>query len=85
MAKDTYGSKLEQVFPVAFLAEDQGMCDLSASSISEGFNNSLKDKGARTSDLVRSVDIAAQYIDEKIAEFTNEVILLFAYLHIKCP
>ena len=62
----------------------QGMNGLSASSISEGYNNVLKGLGGRKSDLAHDIDVAAHYIHERIGHFRLEVILLLADLYTNC-
>ena len=60
------------------------MNGLSASSISEGYNNVLKGLGGRKSDLAHDIDVSAHYIHERIGHFRLEVILLLADLYTNC-
>ena len=64
--------------------DGQGMHGLNASSISEGYNNVLKNLGGRKSDLAHDIDVSAHYIHEKIGQFRLEVILLLADLYTIC-
>ena len=64
--------------------DGQGMNGLSASSISEGYNNVLKSLGGRKSDLAHDIDVSAHYIHERIGHFRLEVILLLADLYTNC-
>ena len=44
----------------------------------------LKGLGGRKSDLAHDIDVAAQYINERIGHFRLEVILLLADLYTNC-